>query len=132
MTEKFPILKNISMRPSEMQQSSTAYAVGYFVGSSERGDYTSLNKTLKNITKVTKTEVSYQTVGQNNVSSKMWQKAYDKAMAYESNPNAKAHRSMKYKFSTPALMIYVDKKEHVKKAKRNLFDKFGTLEDENV
>ena len=48
MTEKYPILKWVSMRPSEMQTSHTAYAIGYFAGTTERGDYQTINKTLLN------------------------------------------------------------------------------------
>ena len=70
-TERYPILKWVSMKPAEMQRSSTAYAVGYFIGSTERGDYKTLNEALAEMTEV-KLEVSFQTVNQNKVSATIW------------------------------------------------------------
>ena len=119
------------MRPSKMQTSSTAYAVGYFMGSSKRGDYKTLNKELTKLNPHVKIEVSFQTISQDKVSSLIWEKANSRAEAEGIPPKSKLSRTMKYKFSPSALIAYVDKKEHVKETRRTLYDKYGTIEDEN-
>ena len=129
-TGKYPILKWVSMKPAEMQSSSTAYAVGYFIGSTERGDYRTLNETLAKITDV-KTEASFQTVNQHKVSSIIWGSAIKIAEKHDVNPKSKAHKSMKYKASPAALIVYVEKKEYIKDIRRLLYDEYGIIEDEN-
>ena len=128
--EKYPILKTVSMKPSEMQTSSTAYAVGYFINSTERGDYTTLNEELTKMTNY-KVEVSFQTVNQEKVSATIWNNTNSKAEALDINPKSKAFCSAKYKDSPAALVVYVDKKEHVKEVRRLMYDKYGVIENEN-
>ena len=118
------------MKPSEMQSSSTAYAVGYFTGSTERGDYNTLNKTLAELTEV-KVEASFQTVNQNKVSATIWESAVRIAEKVDDNPKSRQHKSMKYKASPAALVVYVKKKEHVKTIRNILYDKYGVIENEN-
>ena len=68
--EKHPILNYATMRPAEMQKSSKAFPVGHFIGSTERGDYQTLNKVLPQIIEC-QSEVSYQTVYQRGISNKV-------------------------------------------------------------
>ena len=131
LTAKYPILKWVAMRPSEMQTSSSAYAVGYFIGSSERGEYKTLNNELKSIITKPRIEASFQTISQDKVSSAIWGKANAKAEAEGVPPKSKQSRTIKYKYSPSALVVYVDKREHMKEARRVLYDKYGTLEENN-
>lgn len=132
MTSKYPILQWVAMRPSEMQISSTAYAVGYFIGSSERGEYQTLNNEIKLLHTNTKVEASYQTINQDKVSSVLWDRANRRVESEGTSPTSKQARMIKYKFSPTALVVYVDKREHVKDVRRALFDKYGMLEDNNM
>ena len=132
LTKQYPILQWVSMRPSEMQTSSTAYAVGYFIGSSERGDYKTLSINLKTSFPQVKVEASFQTISQDKISSLIWEKANSKAEAADTSPKSKFARTIKYKFSPSALSVYVDKKEHVKTTRWTLYDKYGTIEDKNA
>ena len=125
MTSKYPILQWVAMRPSEMQISSTAYAVGYFIGSSERGEYQTLNNEIKLLHTNTKVEASYQTINQDKVSSVLWDRANRRVESEGTSPTSKQARMIKYKFSPTALVVYVDKREHVKDVRRALFDKYG-------
>ena len=132
LTNQYPILQWVSMRPSEMQTSSTAYAVGYFMGSSERGDYKTLNEELQENFPNARVEVSFQTINQEKVSSQIWAIANSKAEATGTQPKSKASRTIKYKNSPSALVVYVDKKEHIREIKRTLYDNYGTIENENT
>ena len=44
---------------------------------------------------------------------------------------SKLTKMIKYKHSPGALLVYTDKKEHAKEARRQMYDKYGTIQDEN-
>ena len=113
-----------------MQSSSSAYDIGYFLGSMERGEYTTLKTNIASFTNAN-TELSFQTVYQHEISQKYWGVAKEKATNSDSNPNGKFHKKVLYLNSPLALIIaYVDKRENVKTARRTIFDLFGTLTEQ--
>ena len=95
MKERQHWLKWAALKPSEMQSSSSAYAIGYFLGTTERGVYTTLKSEISSYTNVN-TEVLFQTVYQQEISQKYWGIAKTKASNTDSNPNGKHH---KFRFS---------------------------------
>ena len=125
--EKYPILNNAIMRPAEMQAASKAYPVGYFIGSTERGDYQTINKVIPQIIECD-SEVSYQNVYQKGISNKIWEYARSKAEEANSNPNSKMHKKTKFKNSPSALVVYVSDKNEVKRSRRKLFDCCGEVD----
>ena len=127
--EHQPWMKWAALKPSEMQSASSAYAIGYFLGSTERGEYTTLKANIAALTNVN-TELSFQTVYQHEISQKYWGIAKEKANNSDSNPNGKLHKKVLYLNSPSALIAYVDKRENIKTARRKLFDLFGTLTEQ--
>ena len=67
-------LNTVMIKEAELQGSDEAIAIGYMIGTTKKGDCTTLNKEILIITGV-KIEVSYQMVNQQGVSKKIWQLA---------------------------------------------------------
>ena len=109
-----------------MQTSSAAYAIGYFLGSAERGVYSTLQAELCSITNMN-TEISFQTVYQNKISQEHWNMAKDKASLTDSNPNSKHYKKVLYLNSTTALVVYVDKRENTEYTRQNYMTCMGSL-----
>ena len=84
--EEYPGLNHVAMRPAEMQSTHSSYAVGYFQGSTERGEYSTIKETLGEVTNVT-TEASWQVVTQKEVSNRIWEHATAKAIEAQKNKN---------------------------------------------
>ena len=114
------------IRPAEMQKSHVAYPIGYFVGTTERGDYTTIQETISSVTG-TETEVSYQFVNQDGVSQRVWKYAREQAELYYPDPVSKEHKRIKFSYAPSALVVYVAKKEAIKMARRTLVKKYGKL-----
>ena len=126
--DEYPCLSHVSMRPAEMQLSHSAYAVGYFQGSTERGEYSTIKESLVDITDVT-TEASWQVVNQKDVSNRIWERATSKAIEAQRNPNHRLHKRTKFRYAPSALVVYVAKKEHVKDATMKLYEAYGKTID---
>lgn len=107
--ETHPILTSAVMRPAEMQTSSKTFPVGYFLGTTERGDYTTINNELHLITECN-AEVSFQTVYQKGMSNIIWEDAKMKAEELNMNPQSKEYKRIKFKNSPTALIVYVSNK----------------------
>ena len=120
------ILKTITFKEAEMQKSDEAIAIGYMMGTTEKGDYTTLNNKIEQITGV-QTEVSYQMVNQHGISKKIWQLAKEKAEKKYSNPYSKEHRRLKFQYSPNALVVYVAREEDIELATEKLFEEYGNL-----
>ena len=69
-----------------------------------------------------KTEASIQTVNQGRVSHAIWEMTREKAEANGTDPNSKFARTIKYKYAPVALVVYVEKKEHVKEVRKLFYD----------
>ena len=61
----------ISIKASEVQESAEAYAVGYFAGSTERGDYDTLQEQLQEMC-MHPVEISYQLLNQTTLTKSLW------------------------------------------------------------
>ena len=118
--EWFPI------KPAEMQRADKAFPIGYFTGTTERGDYRTINKCISEITK-TDTEVSFQFINQNGMTPKIWQFARHQAEKANDDPRSKLHKRTKFKYAPAALTVYVSDKTSIKEARRTLIEKYGKL-----
>ena len=90
------------MRPAEMQTLDVTYPIGYFAGTSERGDYEKIQKSISNNTGEN-TGISFQFVDQNGVSPKMWRYAKEQADTAFENPYSKEHKRVKDHHQPPQL-----------------------------
>ena len=125
--ENRPKIEWTPIKPAEMQSSDQAYPIGYFTGTTERGDYRTLNKTISEITD-TNTEVSFQFVNQSGITPKIWQFARERAEMASDDPRSKLHKRTKFKYAPSALTVYVSDKAAIKEARRVLIKKYGKLE----
>ena len=122
--ENYPCLTHVAMRPSELQASHSAYAIGYFQGSTERGEYTTIKSKLSEITQYD-TEASWQIINQREVSNRTWANATAKAIEVQTNPNHKTHKRTKFKYAPSALVVHVARKEEVKESRMRLYEAYG-------
>ena len=125
---KDEFFKTTIIKEAEMQNSDEAYAVGFMMGTTEKGVYTTFGKEISKITGV-ETEVSYQIVNQRGVTNNIWQLAKEKAEKLYPNPFSKEHRRMKFRYSPYALVVYVSREEDVVKARKLLFEKLGQVKE---
>ena len=125
LKDKDSLLASIACKEAEMQTPDNAYAIGYMMGTTEKGDYTTLNKEISAITGVN-TEASFQMVNQRGVSRRIWQLAKEKAEIKFPNPYSKEHRRLKFQYSPSALVIYVSREDDIETATEKLFEKFGS------
>ena len=126
--ETHECLNTISMKIAEMQKFSTPYPVGYFAGTTDRGDYTTLQKYL--MANYSNTEASYQILKQQKISKEIWIQAKEKAEEVYDNPYSKEYRRRKFKFSPSALVVYVGNEDEAVMIRRKLYQKYGSV-DEN-
>ena len=115
------------VRPAEMQGSSKAYALGYFAGSTENGDYQTLCKEIKNITEMD-IELSYQLIHQRGVTNHIWKYAREMAEKESLNPNSKLHKQVKFNHALSGLVAYIGDVTKVKLARRVLTEKLGKMQ----
>ena len=116
----------VPIKPAEMQRADIAYPLGYFVGTTERGDYRTINKAISEYTN-TKTEVSFQFVNQSGVSPRVWQFAREQAMRADDDVRSKTHKRIKFRYAPAALTVYVSDKRAIKEARRKMIVKYGKL-----
>ena len=123
-----PFKKWKSVKRAEMQNFSRGYSIGYFVGTVERGDYSTINKALQEeFGKAV--EVSFQTVEQKGVTPKVWSYARDMAEKKYENIYSKEYKREKFMHSPSGLVVYVGEKSLVKLTKRKISLKYGILEN---
>ena len=113
----------MSVNPSEMQTSATAFAVGFLQGSSEKKVITTINKNLQDELNC-KAEVSWQYMKQSGVTEKLWDEANEYA---EKKVGTKANQFNRIKFSMgpSALIVYVANKSDVKTTRKLLLTVYG-------
>ena len=116
-----------AIRPAEMQFSDKMYPVGYFAGSTEKGDYNTLEYEIKKDTGLN-IELSYQMINQKGISNQVWQYAREMAERESPNPNSKLHRQTKFSFAPSGLVAYVGSLDEVKHTRRVLTEKYGKLQ----
>ena len=118
----------IPIKQAEMQYSDTSFPLGYFVGTTERGDYTTIQMSLKKKFGPT-IELSFQLLNQQGVSPKIWEYARKKASEINPNQQSKEHKRQKFKYAPSALVIYTSDKAKVKEIRRNLTKEYGKLQE---
>ena len=122
--EKHPVLQVMSMKCAEMQGASTAYPIGYFKGTTERGKYTTVKEEIAELGPGI--EASYQMIHQKGMSNEIWQQAKELAEEDYPNPYSKEHKQVKFKFAPAGLVVYVADPDKISKARREMFKKYST------
>ena len=110
-----------------MQRSATAHPIGYFISTTERGDYDTICNDLEK--KYDKVELSYQTVYQPGISSKVWEIATNRATEVFSNTTSKAHRQIKFSLAPSALTVFVSNEEEINRMTTEFINQFGELNE---
>ena len=116
------------IKPAEMQNYDKAYPIGYFVGTTERGEYSTIQKSISKYAG-TATEVSFQFVNQEGVSARIWKHAREQAEKSYPEPTSKEHKRVKFSYAPSALVVYIAEKKNIKIARRRLITKFGKIKD---
>ena len=114
------------VKPAEMQKYNTAYPIGYFVGTTERGEYTTLQNSISKHAG-TEAEMSFQFVNQDGVSARIWKYAREQAERSYPDPATKEHKRVKFSYAPSALVVYVANKKDIKDARRRLITKYGKI-----
>ena len=123
-SQKSAIWKNTTMREAEMQSSSEAYPVGYFLGSVEKGEYSTIKRHIREMMNEN-IELSYQFINQREISPRVWQNAKETAEKDYPNPTSREHRRIKYKNAPAALIAFVSDENKRQTVRRKLFDEYG-------
>ena len=123
---KSPFKKWKSVKAAEMQRFDKSYAVGYFVGTVERGDYSTIEKQLQDEYGEA-VEISFQMIEQKGVSAKVWQVARENAEKKVENPYSKEFKRQKFMNSPSGLVVYVGKQSLVKLVRRKMSQKYSKL-----
>ena len=121
----------ITIKAAEVQESHTAYAVGYFAGTTERGDYDTVQKCLQEICKYP-VEISYQLLNQNNLTKSLWKEARESALRCNSNTQSRAYKNTLFKLAPAALTVYVYSREHIKETNHFLMEEYGEALDDGA
>ena len=123
------IKKNwIAAKPAEMQNYSEAYEIGFFMGTIERGDYTTFQKSLQE--KYGKeVELSYQLINQQGITSKIWENARKTAEADFPNPMSKEHKRVKFSNAPSALVMYTTDVNKTRQIRSAVMKEYGRLKN---
>ena len=116
------------IKAAEMQFSDKAYAIGYFAGTTERGDYKTIAESLKTVEGVP-VEISYQFINQPGVTAKIWEDATYEAEKCFPNPNSREHKRVKFKLAPSALTVYVGNASTAIATRRRLVERYGMLKN---
>ena len=112
-----------------MQKHEVAHPIGYMAGTTERGKYDTVIKSLMQEFN-NEIEISYQTVFQPGVSQKVWNCAQRTAKQQYRNIYSKQHKIIKFAMAPTALVIYTNDASKAKAIRRELIKKYGTLMNE--
>ena len=124
---KSPFTKWKSIKAAEMQRFDRGYSVGYFVGTVERGEYSTIEKQLQDEYGEA-VEISFQMIEQKGVSAKVWQVARELAEKKFENPYSKEFKRQKFMNSPSGLVVFVGKQSLVKSVRRKMCQKYSKLE----
>ena len=117
------------IRRAEMQQCPVAYPIGYLAGTTERGYYDTVVKSLMEEFE-DKIELSFQSIYQPGVSTRVWKLAHETADIQYLNNDSRNHKMIKFSMAPSALTIYVGDEKLTKRIRTKFIDKYGRMEDE--
>ena len=117
-----------AIKPAETQFFTFVTAIGYFAGSTEKGDYTTLQKEIKDEFNG-EVEISYQTIYQPGISQRIWNEAKAIASAAAADPTSHEHKRLKFGMSPSALVVYVRDQEKAKKIRKQFMVKYGEIKN---
>ena len=117
-----------TIRAAEMQKSPRSYAVGYFVGTTERGQYETINNYIQK-QMGDSVEVSYQTVNQQGVTQQIWANASKQAKANYMNEMSREYRQIKFGLSPMALTVFTNDVKNIKQIRHRFINKYGKLQN---
>ena len=95
-----------AVKRAEIIKQSDAYPIGYFVGTTERGYYDTAIKSLMEEFD-NEIEISFKSIYQPGVSTKVWKLARTTAERQYRNINSKDHKIIKFAMAPSALIVYV-------------------------
>jgi len=116
----------ISVKPAEMQMASEAHEIGFFMGTTERGDYTTFQKALQN-KYGEKIEISYQLINQRGVTPKIWENARKIAESDFPNAASREHKRIKFSHAPSALVLYTSERNEARKIRSEVMKEYGRL-----
>ena len=117
------------IRRAEMQQYPVSYPIGYLAGTTERGYYDTVVKSLMEEFE-DKIELSFQSIYQPGVSTRVWKLARETADRQYLNNDSRNHKMIKFSMAPSALTIYVGDEKLTKRIRTKFIDKYGRNEDE--
>ena len=121
----------IAIKAAEVQDGPHAYAVGYFAGTTERGDYDTIQAHLQEQCQHP-IELSYQLLNQTTLTKNLWKEARASAEKCDNNRKSRAYKSTLFKLAPAALTVYVYKREHIKETKHFLMEEYGEALDDGT
>ena len=114
-----------AIRPAEMQESEIVHPIGYLAGTTERGMYDTVIKSLRSEFS-NDIEISYQTVFQPGVSQKVWNFAQRTAKQQYRNVDSRERKVIKLSMPPSSLIIYTIDTSKVKEIRRQLIKSMET------
>ena len=127
-SETSPFQKWKSVKPAEMQNYDTSHCIGYFAGTVDRGEYSTIANQMRDEFGDA-VEVSFQLIDQKEISSKVWQYAKEMAEKKHENIYSQEFKRHKFLYSPSALAVYVGKQSIVKTIKRKICQKYAQLKN---
>ena len=91
------------------------------MGSTDRQVITKINSEVEEVTGIKGIKASWQNIWQQEVTPNLWKEAKKKA----TNKSGVVNNSLKHKWSPSALIIFVERREDLKPARKVLYEKFG-------
>ena len=116
-----------AVKRAEMQNHPKAYPIGYFAGTTERGFYDTV---IKSLTKEfeDKIEISFQSIYQPGVSTRVWKLARQTADKQYKNANSKNHKMLKFAMAPTALTVFVGNQSVKTTIRKELIRRYGDSE----
>ena len=118
-----------AVRRAEMQKYAVAYPVGYLAGTTERGFYDTVCESLTKEFN-DRIELSFQTVYQPGVSTRVWKLARDTAEKQYLNDKSRNFKMIKFAMAPSALTVYVGGKKFAQEIRKKFIYKYGQVENE--
>ena len=102
-------------------QAENCWQVGFCMGSTEGQVTTKINAELEGVTGIKGIQASWQNIWQREVTPSLWKEAKKKA----TDSSGVVNNSVKHQWSPSALVIFVERREDLKPARKALYKKFG-------
>ena len=113
---------HFAIQMDKVQNSTRAFQVGMFMGTSSKQNIERLQLEMEQATGIKGIEVSYQDIFQVGVTESFWQKMYEKTDIY--NRNTPAWYEVFHKNVPRAICVYVQEPNQVAAARSILSEKF--------